>query len=111
MEQDTFTNVSWSDHVQEQTSRQSVDEDLHHGIPATVTDVANAAAAAATGPADHDDDLGHGAGAEKLECTVGQPIKENDGTKDAFVSYLITTHVCQSLPQTTYHTLMLTPSS
>ncbi|KAB8698102.1 hypothetical protein FH972_026352 [Carpinus fangiana] len=27
-----------------------------------------------------------------LECTVDKPQKENDGTKDAFVSYLITTH-------------------
>jgi sorting nexin-4 len=29
-----------------------------------------------------------------LECAVGQPIKENDGTKDAYVSYLVTTKVC-----------------
>lgn len=29
-----------------------------------------------------------------LECTVDTPLKENDGTKDAYVSYLITTHVC-----------------
>jgi sorting nexin-4 len=28
-----------------------------------------------------------------LECTVTQPIKENDGTKDAYVSYLVTTKV------------------
>lgn len=28
-----------------------------------------------------------------LECTVDKPQKENDGTKDAYVSYLITTHV------------------
>jgi sorting nexin-4 len=28
-----------------------------------------------------------------LECTVGSPLKENDGSKDAFVSYLVTTHV------------------
>lgn len=32
-----------------------------------------------------------------LECTVGQPIKENDGTKDAYVSYLVTTKVCSHL--------------
>lgn len=96
MEQDNFTNVTWSEHVHEQTSRPSIDAgDDSHGIPVNVTDVANAAAAAASGggPGEHDDDLGHGAGAEKLECTVGQAIKENDGTKDAFVSYLITTNV------------------
>lgn len=28
-----------------------------------------------------------------LECTVTQPIKENDGTKDSYVSYLVTTKV------------------
>ena len=40
-------------------------------------------------------DLG-GIGDGILECTVGSPLKENDGTKDAYVSYLITTTV--SLP-------------
>lgn len=34
-----------------------------------------------------------GVGEGVLECLVGSPIKENDGTKDAFVSYLVTTHV------------------
>ena len=38
-------------------------------------------------------DLG-GIGDGVLECTVDSPLKENDGTKDAYVSYLITTHVC-----------------
>jgi len=28
-----------------------------------------------------------------LECTVDTPLKENDGTKDAYVSYLVTTNV------------------
>ncbi|KAI5282641.1 intercellular trafficking and secretion [Ascosphaera aggregata] len=28
-----------------------------------------------------------------LECTVDAPLKENDGTKDAYISYLVTTHV------------------
>lgn len=28
-----------------------------------------------------------------LDCIVGSPLKENDGTKDAYISYLITTHV------------------
>ena len=37
-------------------------------------------------------DLG-GIGGGVLECTVGSPLKENDGTKDAYVSYLITTTV------------------
>ncbi|KAH8596768.1 hypothetical protein B0O99DRAFT_619898 [Bisporella sp. PMI_857] len=33
-----------------------------------------------------------GVGSATIECTVSNPIKENDGTKDAFVSYKITTH-------------------
>lgn len=43
-----------------------------------------------------------------LECTVDSPLKENDGTKDAYVSYLITTHVfflTQSAPCTTLRRL------
>ena len=38
-------------------------------------------------------DLG-GIGDARLDCTVDRPLKENDGTKDAYVSYLVTTHVC-----------------
>lgn len=37
-------------------------------------------------------DLG-GLGDGRLDCTVDTPLKENDGTKDAYVSYLVTTHV------------------
>lgn len=28
-----------------------------------------------------------------LECTVDKPQKENDGTKDAYISYLVATRV------------------
>lgn len=34
-----------------------------------------------------------GVGEGTLECIVSQPIKENDGSKDAYVSYLVTTNV------------------
>lgn len=34
-----------------------------------------------------------GVGDGILECTVEQPLKENDGTKDAYVSYLVSTNV------------------
>ena len=37
-------------------------------------------------------DLG-GIGEGRLDCTVDTPLKENDGTKDAYVSYLVTTNV------------------
>ena len=38
-------------------------------------------------------DLG-GIGGGILDCTVDTPLKENDGTKDAYVSYLVTTQAC-----------------
>lgn len=38
--------------------------------------------------------LDAGLGEEVLECTVSQPLKENEGSKDVFVSYLISTYVC-----------------
>ena len=43
-----------------------------------------------------------GIGADgSLEVTVDTPLKENDGTKDAYVSYLVSTHVSRSvLPYT-----------
>ena len=34
-----------------------------------------------------------GIGDGRLDCTVDKPLKENDGTKDAYVSYLVTTNV------------------
>lgn len=34
-----------------------------------------------------------GIGDGELECQVDSPLKENDGTKDAYISYLVTTHV------------------
>ena len=30
-----------------------------------------------------------------LECTVDTPHKENEGTQNAYVSYLVTTNVCK----------------
>lgn len=35
-----------------------------------------------------------GVGTGRLDCNVNSPLKENDGTKDAYVSYLVTTQVC-----------------
>ena len=34
-----------------------------------------------------------GIGDGRLDCKVDTPLKENDGTKDAYVSYLVTTNV------------------
>ena len=48
-------------------------------------------------------DLG-GIGEGRLDCTVDTPLKENDGTKDAYVSYLVTTHVSLSTSNPTQPT-------
>ena len=32
-----------------------------------------------------------------LDCIVDKPLKENDGSKDAYISYLVTTHVRRGL--------------
>src|SRR5271154_4812423 len=45
-----------------------------------------------------------------LECIVDTPLKENDGTKDAYVSYLITTHVCKADKSGMALSTLLTPS-
>ena len=40
----------------------------------------------------------------RLDCTVGSPLKEQDGTKDAYVSYLVTTEVPFSPAPSTMNT-------
>lgn len=88
---DNFSNVSWSeppepDNMQPYTSDDDFKPTINPGA-----EVAAAAAAAAVGGG------GHAMGEERLDCTVGSPVKENDGTKDAFISYQVTTQVSQTL--------------
>ena len=79
-----FSNVSWSDHIQDQQQRSnSLAEDE---APAQTKDTPVSGQPLNANPL----------GVETLDCTVTLPIKENDGTKDAFVSYLITTNVRSS---------------
>ena len=85
VEQDNFSNVSWQSDLGESgpgPSSRAVDpmDDTHNGMPGE--------------PGLRGEEIGaHALGSEQLDCTVTSPIKENDGTKDAFVSYLITTEV------------------
>ncbi|KAJ3485893.1 hypothetical protein NLG97_g6728 [Lecanicillium saksenae] len=78
-EQDNFSSVSWSEHA-----------DGVAAMPRQQTGGSEGGAAPSTGKVG----LPHDAAGDGhiLDCTVGTPIKENDGSKDAFVSYLITTH-------------------
>lgn len=78
-EQDNFSSVSWSEHA-----------DGAAAMPPQQTGLEGTPAPSTGKVALPEDTTGNG---HILDCTVGTPIKENDGSKDAFVSYLITTHV------------------
>jgi sorting nexin-4 len=90
IDQDNFSNISWNS----EQGTGPVDPS-----PATQS-------APSTGPTNGRQRLGMeevsqqqdpGHSEEILECTVSKPQKENDGTKDAYVSYLITTNVSFTL--------------
>ncbi|KAK0734867.1 hypothetical protein B0T26DRAFT_689875 [Lasiosphaeria miniovina] len=99
MEQDNFSNISW--HSEQNlgpahgtgpsTSSPSHDHDHDHdhngheyGGGARADGARAGASDAGLEPAGHSGEI--------LECVVSEPHKENDGTKDAYVSYLITTN-------------------
>lgn len=84
IEQDDFSSVSW------------------HSDRMAAGEQSPGAASADFDPRDHSNgnqsaDAGHpdaaAIGSEVLECTVSHPLKENEGAKDVFVSYLVTTYV------------------
>ncbi|PHH68308.1 hypothetical protein CDD82_657 [Ophiocordyceps australis] len=78
MDQDNFSNVSWGEERRVPPAQQP-------GHPV-------AGPGPGTGIEEQGETLAAAALEERLECLVGSPLKENDGSKDAFVSYLITTH-------------------
>ena len=79
IDQDNFSNISW--HSENAPGGASSNHGPEEG-----------AEYRARTSGEHDD-LAPGRSGEILECTVSEPHKENDGTKDAYVSYLITTNV------------------
>jgi sorting nexin-4 len=95
MDHDDFDNVSWQnnpeahDPVSSVVSPRGVSEDEGSGD----TNGKRNMGGGQLGPKADPLDLA-GVGEGVLECTVTSPIKENDGTKDAYVSYLVTTNVC-----------------
>lgn len=89
IDQDNFSNISWhsdqnrpggSSHPGPLEGQDSDSPDVKPQQPEGVN------------PADIQP-LDPGMGGEILECTVSEPHTENAGTKDAYVSYLITTNV------------------
>lgn len=92
-----FDNVSWRDEPEETPSRSNTagrsDVDSRSFRPGSRGRRRTSDSVNQVGHTADRVDLG-GIGDGKLECTVEAPLKENDGTKDAYVSYLITTRVC-----------------
>ncbi|SPO07677.1 related to sorting nexin 4 [Cephalotrichum gorgonifer] len=86
VDQDNFSNVSWH------SQQGDLDAGSSSRTNGPMEEEANNGVSAESGV--RREEIGaHSLGPELLECTVTSPIKENDGTKDAFVSYLITTQV------------------
>ncbi|RYP43407.1 hypothetical protein DL768_009944 [Monosporascus sp. mg162] len=87
IDQDDFSNVSWH-------------SDRHEGAAGFAASRSTDTVIEAEPPSAEDQRHGEELVREDpaltgdiLECTVSEPRKESDGTKDAFVSYLITTNV------------------
>lgn len=89
IDQDNFSNISWH-------SDQNHPGGTSHPGPLDGQDPdspdVKPSQPEGTNPVDNQS-LDPGAGSEVLECTVSEPLTENAGTKDAYVSYLITTNV------------------
>ncbi|KAL1838671.1 hypothetical protein VTJ49DRAFT_2423 [Mycothermus thermophilus] len=84
LDQDNFSNISWHSEQDPDPAGPSTSHNPH-GADNTGSR-RNSARARDRGSE------GIHAGGEILECIVSDPHKENDGTKDAYVSYLITTN-------------------
>lgn len=106
MDQGNFTNLSWDQDSLDHGSAVVDPRGRSEEGAAQGTNGRSGSTSMQAGRNADDLDLA-GVGNATLECTVTQPMKENDGTKDAYVSYLVTTHV--RLPAAML-ILILTPS-
>ena len=91
-----FDSVSWQNDPEGDVSRPTTTgtrqpEETTYGAKSSGKRKANHSSAQAGAAADEVDLAGIGDG--RLDCTVDSPLKEHDGTKDAYVSYLVTTNV------------------
>ena len=91
-----FDSVSWQnepdiDSSRPDTAGKSQPDETTYGAKSSGKRKANHGSTQAGADADAVDLAGVGDG--RLDCTVDTPLKENDGTKDAYVSYLVTTTV------------------
>ncbi|OJJ49297.1 hypothetical protein ASPZODRAFT_14019 [Penicilliopsis zonata CBS 506.65] len=106
-EHDDFDSVSWKHDPESDISRPTTADSEALDAPHDFLehDVNGKRRVSAVGAAGDDDDnsepqAGHladavdlaGIGDGELQCKVDSPLKENDGTKDAYISYLVSTH-------------------
>lgn len=90
-----FDSVSWQNEGESDFSRPNTAPSKHISKPSGNAEATTEQEQA--GPYADPVDLA-GVGSGRLDCNVDSPLKENDGTKDAYVSYLVTTHVCLRCP-------------
>ncbi|KAK4241830.1 hypothetical protein C8A03DRAFT_40797 [Achaetomium macrosporum] len=87
LDQDNFSNISWHSEQNQDAAGPSTSSSHDPNRNAEYSKSRSGADRAGDERGEH----GHTDG-EILECVVSEPHKENDGTKDAYVSYLITTN-------------------
>jgi sorting nexin-4 len=91
MDQDNFSNISWHSEQESSTVVPSAAASAHESAASEYPGSSRQDGARTVEGEDANLEPAHGG--EILECVVSDPRKENDGTKDAYVSYMITTHV------------------
>lgn len=96
MQSDEFANVSWQSDEQTDHHNQGNPNMGGHRDEDDAGGNAQMSRRGSSGPLGRKADPMDlaGVGDAILHCEVTNPIKENDGTKDAYVSYLVTTNVC-----------------
>ena len=90
-----FDSVSWqnepdSDLSRPTTAQGSTQEERYSS---SASGKRKASATSTQAPTADDVDLA-GIGDGRLDTVVDTPLKENDGSKDAYISFLVTTNVC-----------------
>jgi len=91
-----FDSVSWQNEAYNDPSRPDTAESRDSGEDAhSVNPNGKRKTSSGSPQAGHNADPVDlaGIGDGRLDCRVNTPLKENDGTKDAYVSYLVTTEV------------------
>jgi sorting nexin-4 len=94
LDQDNFSNISW--HSERNSDAPGPSTSTANNDPSHNPEHSGSRPDGDRTGVGTSHDPGHTSG-EILECVVSDPHKENDGTKDAYVSYLITTNVRANL--------------